>query len=341
MNEESFQCEICNNILKKNEKADHLLSHQLQNEDKNKILPPKTRNEFRNFNRRNFNNNFYAHNFKPPFDINQNYSQYYNNYYNNYYYYYQQQQIPYQYIYPQQQQPNMIIQNDMKRFYPVTDINNPHISEDKFNPDITQTVILDPNILKNNEQKPQQLNNNNIQMNLNGYNNYQQYNPQVFYAQQQPIYPQNYNQQYGFNNYDYYNINNQNNRGYRNFINKFHKNIYKHFYENKNNILNNNNDINNNNQQNNNNNQIDNNNNNQIDNHEKLIDKNFFKKFKEYEIDKNKITEDNYYCIYCNDYFYDKEIVIELPCYHTFHKDCLEYWMSYKKCCPLCKKNYS
>ena len=329
MNEQSFQCEICKNIINKNEKVDHLLSHQLQNEDKNKILPPKTRKEFRDFNRNIFNNNFYAQNIKPPFDINQNYSQYYNNYYNNYYYY-QMQQYPNQYNYLQQQQQNMIYHNDMKRFYPVTDINNPHISKDKFNPDITQTVILDPNILKDNEQNHQQVNNNNnIQMNLNQYNNYQQYNPQAFYAIQQPIYPPNYNQQYNFNNYEFYHGNNHNNKGYRNYINKFHKNIYKYFYENKNNNLNNNNNDNL-------------NNNNQIDiGKNELIDKNFFKKFKEYEIDKNKITEDNYYCIYCNDYFYDKEIVIELPCYHTFHKDCLEYWMSYKKCCPLCKKNYS
>ena len=42
-------------------------------------------------------------------------------------------------------------------------------------------------------------------------------------------------------------------------------------------------------------------------------------------------------CQICLDIFRPKEIILEIPCKHTFHKNCLAKWFSIKPVCPLCK----
>ncbi|KAL4343179.1 E3 ubiquitin-protein ligase At4g11680 [Arachis hypogaea] len=49
------------------------------------------------------------------------------------------------------------------------------------------------------------------------------------------------------------------------------------------------------------------------------------------------INEDQECCICLNKYK-DKEEVRQLPCFHLFHKKCVDQWLRIISCCPLCKQ---
>lgn len=51
----------------------------------------------------------------------------------------------------------------------------------------------------------------------------------------------------------------------------------------------------------------------------------------------NAVRSYNRECIICTDRFVDADIVEKLKCSHIFHKHCVDEWIIYKKCCPLCK----
>jgi hypothetical protein len=41
-------------------------------------------------------------------------------------------------------------------------------------------------------------------------------------------------------------------------------------------------------------------------------------------------------CIVCQADFEAEDPVVQLPCLHVFHEECLRPWLSRKKCCPFC-----
>ncbi|RKP37708.1 hypothetical protein BJ085DRAFT_22935 [Dimargaris cristalligena] len=45
-------------------------------------------------------------------------------------------------------------------------------------------------------------------------------------------------------------------------------------------------------------------------------------------------------CGVCNDEFREGESARRLPCYHIFHPECVDAWLTRKTArCPLCKTN--
>lgn len=47
-------------------------------------------------------------------------------------------------------------------------------------------------------------------------------------------------------------------------------------------------------------------------------------------------------CVICLDSFEDEEKVLELPCKHLYHEDCIRKWLiERKKICPICKRDVS
>ena len=45
-------------------------------------------------------------------------------------------------------------------------------------------------------------------------------------------------------------------------------------------------------------------------------------------------------CIICFEYFNENEEIIKLNCFHIFHSNCIEKWLTKNKFCPICKKDY-
>jgi len=50
-------------------------------------------------------------------------------------------------------------------------------------------------------------------------------------------------------------------------------------------------------------------------------------------------TESGDSCAVCKDEYALNEKVIELPCSHTFHKDCIVPWLKQHNTCPVCRKS--
>ena len=65
--------------------------------------------------------------------------------------------------------------------------------------------------------------------------------------------------------------------------------------------------------------------------------KHSLKDFPEFIIkDISKLEEGNRKCRICLDEFNTSIKVVSLPCFHFFHKICIEKWIKNKKRCPLC-----
>lgn len=45
---------------------------------------------------------------------------------------------------------------------------------------------------------------------------------------------------------------------------------------------------------------------------------------------------DHLSCRVCFEEYKDNEDLRVLPCFHRFHKDCIDAWLEKKKLCPLC-----
>lgn len=43
-------------------------------------------------------------------------------------------------------------------------------------------------------------------------------------------------------------------------------------------------------------------------------------------------------CIICMTHYKEKEKIMILPCYHSYHEVCVKYWLMRSQWCPLCKK---
>ena len=53
--------------------------------------------------------------------------------------------------------------------------------------------------------------------------------------------------------------------------------------------------------------------------------------------DISKLNEENKKCIICLENFKEGDEGIFLPCFHLFHKDCVNEWLKSHNDCPVCK----
>ena len=44
-------------------------------------------------------------------------------------------------------------------------------------------------------------------------------------------------------------------------------------------------------------------------------------------------------CPICLEMFQVNDFVRTIPCFHAFHKDCIDPWLAQKAICPVCKHN--
>ena len=53
--------------------------------------------------------------------------------------------------------------------------------------------------------------------------------------------------------------------------------------------------------------------------------------------DPNQLPEDKRQCVICMDEYEKGDERTMLPCWHGFHKECVNRWLNNKGCCPVCK----
>jgi hypothetical protein len=58
---------------------------------------------------------------------------------------------------------------------------------------------------------------------------------------------------------------------------------------------------------------------------------------KSYPFDNNNAKSSE--CSICLTAYENKEIIIELPCWHIFHKGCISPWLKREVTCPICREN--
>lgn len=67
------------------------------------------------------------------------------------------------------------------------------------------------------------------------------------------------------------------------------------------------------------------------------------KKLKEIKYDPNgndfQIDESDANCAICLSPYEHKENIRILPCYHHFHSECVDQWLTKNKSCPFCKRD--
>ena len=51
----------------------------------------------------------------------------------------------------------------------------------------------------------------------------------------------------------------------------------------------------------------------------------------------NNNQNDTYFCSVCLEAFQEGDSVRTVPCFHTFHQQCIDDWLSQKGVCPICK----
>ena len=53
----------------------------------------------------------------------------------------------------------------------------------------------------------------------------------------------------------------------------------------------------------------------------------------------NSSSGDDNTCTICQDEFKNGDEIRTLPCFHKFHKDCIDKWLDRSSVCPICKKD--
>ena len=51
----------------------------------------------------------------------------------------------------------------------------------------------------------------------------------------------------------------------------------------------------------------------------------------------DKLPQDKRNCVICMEDFKENELIITIPCYHIFHKNCIGEWFKKDNTCPICK----
>lgn len=54
-------------------------------------------------------------------------------------------------------------------------------------------------------------------------------------------------------------------------------------------------------------------------------------------IEMKKLDEERSVCVICLSNFEDGDVVTTTPCFHQFHKSCIDTWLAQKAVCPICK----
>ena len=52
---------------------------------------------------------------------------------------------------------------------------------------------------------------------------------------------------------------------------------------------------------------------------------------------RGKMNKERTKCSICLEDFQCGDVVRTLPCFHSFHKDCIDRWLRSKSICPICK----
>jgi hypothetical protein len=48
-------------------------------------------------------------------------------------------------------------------------------------------------------------------------------------------------------------------------------------------------------------------------------------------------AEENSKCLVCMEEYQDGETLKTLPCFHKYHKECIEGWFKHQNFCPFCR----
>jgi len=51
----------------------------------------------------------------------------------------------------------------------------------------------------------------------------------------------------------------------------------------------------------------------------------------------NELSDSKKDCVICLEEFKNGDVVITLPCFHLFHKQCITDWLKRENSCPICK----
>jgi hypothetical protein len=63
--------------------------------------------------------------------------------------------------------------------------------------------------------------------------------------------------------------------------------------------------------------------------------------FEYVELKKETLTDIEEECPICSEYFLDEKVigtVVELPCKHRYHKNCILNWFDKSDTCPICRE---
>tara|TARA_B100001094_G_C18143147_1_gene779082 strand:+ start:908 stop:1459 length:552 start_codon:yes stop_codon:yes gene_type:complete len=60
----------------------------------------------------------------------------------------------------------------------------------------------------------------------------------------------------------------------------------------------------------------------------------------ELNVPMERTTDTEGQCSICLENFDNEREIVQIPCQHKFHKDCIETWFETHSTCPMCRRNY-